>query len=88
MKRGFLFGLGSFFILGVIAGLSQFINGRDLISVIVALILMPISVLVIRAARNTPPNRSTVYAVLGWLLGFFAIDAVILAIVVIVMVSR
>jgi hypothetical protein len=85
MKRGFLYGLSAFFILGVIAGLFQFITARDSVSVIVALVLMPISVLVIRAARKAPPNRSKVYAVIGWLLGFIVIDAVILVIVGIVM---
>jgi hypothetical protein len=85
MKRGFLYGLGTFLILGVIAGLFQFITAHDSVSVIVALVLMPMSVLVVRAARKAPPNRSKIYAVIGWLLGFIAIDAVILGIVGIVM---
>ncbi len=79
MKRAILFGLGSFLIL-VIVGLLV----RDTPSVIMALVLMPVSVIAILVANGAPPNYSRLHAVLGWLLGFLAVDAVILAVVFII----
>lgn len=79
MKRAFLFGLGSFLIL-VIVGLLV----RDTPIVIMALVLMPVSVIAILVANGAPPNYSRLHAVLGWLLGFLAVDAVILAVVFII----
>ena len=56
MKRGFLFGLGSFLVLGVIAGLLSAFGGKDVVpSLILALICMPLSVFVIAKARSAPP---------------------------------
>jgi hypothetical protein len=49
MKRAFLFGLGSFLIL-VIVGLLV----RDTPSVIMALVLMPVSVIAILVANGAP----------------------------------
>jgi hypothetical protein len=80
MKRAFLFGLGSFLILVIIGLLVR----HDTPSVIMALVLMPVSVIAIRVANGAPPNYSRLHAVLGWLLGFLAIDAVILAVVFII----
>jgi len=80
MKRAFLFGLGSFLIL-VIVGL---LVRHDTPSVIMALVLMPVSVIAILVANGAPPNHSRLHAVLGWLLGFLAVDAVILAVVFII----
>jgi hypothetical protein len=80
MKRAFLFGLGSFLIL-VIVGL---LVRHDTPSVIMALVLMPVSVIAILVANGAPPNYSRLHAVLGWLLGFLAVDAVILAVVFII----
>jgi hypothetical protein len=78
MKRGFLFGLGSFFVVGVIAGLGGALMGASGVAgIVVAFICMPLSVVVIRAARLAPSHGSWLHAVVGWLLGFFAIDAVI-----------
>jgi len=81
MKRAFLYGLGSFLIVGVIASLMQLPRGHGVAAVIVAFLLMPLSVLVIRAAGRAPPNRSRLYAVVGWLLGFFVVDVALLAVV-------
>jgi hypothetical protein len=72
MKRGFLFGLGSFFIVCVIGALFQ-------LQFVVALIFMPLSLVTIRAAQKAPPNISRSQAIIGWLIGFFVLDAVILA---------
>jgi hypothetical protein len=49
-----------------------------------ALVLMPVSVIAILVANGAPPNYSRLHAVLGWLLGFLAVDAVILAVVFII----
>lgn len=77
MKRAFLFGLGTFLILSIIWALLQF----QIISAILALVMMPISVVVIRSAQRALPNRSRLHAVFGWLLGFFVLDVVFLAVI-------
>ena len=80
MKRGFLFGLGSFLIIAAIGGLSRVLVGTfALAGVIVALICAPLSVIIIRAASSASSHRSWLHAVVGWLLGFLVIDAAILA---------
>ena len=76
MKRGFLFGLGSFLILFIIGSLLT----MHVVEVVVALILMPVSVFTIRAAKRAPPNRGRWHAIGGWFIGFFAPDAVALAV--------
>jgi hypothetical protein len=78
MKRGFLFGLGWFLIISIIGVLGGAFAGSRLdrvTSVIVALICMPLSVVVIRSAKHAPPHHSRLHAIVGWLLGFLAIDA-------------
>ena len=77
MKRGFLFGLGSFLCLGVLAGLVQLSSDVTIAAIMVA-ISVPLSILVIRTANRAPPNRSRVHAVIGWLVGFLVMDAVLL----------
>jgi len=80
MKRGFLFGLGSFLIIAAIVGLSRALVGTfGLAGVIVVLICTPLSVTIIRAASTAPPHRSRLHAVVGWLLGFLVTDAAIFA---------
>jgi hypothetical protein len=88
MKRGFLFGLGSFLILGVLLGLVDLFRSQPAVGVILMLILMPLSVVTIRAANAAPPHFSRLHAVVGWLIGFFCIDAVILAVVGIILVAK
>ena len=46
-----------------------------------ALVLMAVSVVAIRAAKTAQPSQSNLHAVVGWLIGFLIIDVVILAIV-------
>ena len=78
MKRGFLFGLGSFFVVSVIGGLGgALIGASGLAGITVAFICIPLSVAVLRAARLAPSHSSWLHAVVGWLLGFLAFDAVI-----------
>jgi hypothetical protein len=80
VKRGFLFGLGSFLIIAAIGGLSGTLVGTiGLAGIIVALICMLLSVVVIRAANSAPSHRSRLHTVVGWFVGFLAIDAAIFA---------
>jgi len=85
MKRGFLFGLGSSLCLAVIFGLQQLSNDVTTAAILMA-VSIPSSVLVILAAKRAPPNRSRRHAVIGWLVGFLTIDAVLLCIFGIVVV--
>jgi hypothetical protein len=90
MKRAFLFGLGTFLILTIILNIIGALVQHDTTSppsvIIGTLVLIPVSVIVIRAARRAPPNYSRLHAVLGWLLGFLVVFAVILAIGAIVLI--
>jgi positive regulator of sigma E activity len=86
LKRAFLFGLGSLLILVVIAGLLNFAREHDMYSAILAVLLMPLSVVIVRAAKRAPANKSRLYAVLGWLLGFFITHAALLGIMGIILV--
>ncbi len=78
MKPGFLFGLGSFFIIGVITGLLR-LREDVLTGAVAALICIPLSVMVIRAARSAPPHFLRLHAILGWFIGFNASFLVIIA---------
>jgi uncharacterized membrane protein len=69
MERAFLFGLGTFLI---VAGLVELIR-LSMPESILALVLIPISVIVLHWAIHAPPNRSTASAIGGWLLGFLVI---------------
>jgi cytochrome b561 len=89
MKRAFPFGLGTFLILTIILNIIGALVQHDTTSppsVIGTLVLIPVSVIVIRAARCAPPNYSRLHAVLGWLLGFLVVFAVIAAIGAIVLI--
>ena len=80
MRRGFLFGLGSFLIVAVIGGLiGALIGTAARAAIIEALICIPLSIVVIRRASLAPPHRSRLHAVFGWLLGFLAIDVAVFA---------
>jgi len=78
MKRGFLFGLGSFLVVGIIASLGGALVGAfGLAGIVAAFLCAPLSVVVLRAAMLVPSHGSWAHAVIGWLLGFFAVDAII-----------
>jgi hypothetical protein len=79
MKRGFLFGLGSFLCLGILFGLMQLSNDVPTAAIMVG-VSAPSSILVILTANRAPPNRSRVHAVIGWLMGFLTIGAVLLCV--------
>jgi len=76
MKRGFLFGLGSFLVLGVIAGLLEAFRGSYLVAALMIALFAPTSVLVIRKANEAAPNKSNLHAFFGWLIGFCIINGV------------
>ena len=89
MKRAFLFGLGTFLILSTILNIIGTLVEHDELNptnVIGTLVLIPVSVIVIRAARRAPPNYSRLHAILGWLLGFLMVFAVIAAIGAIILI--
>jgi hypothetical protein len=77
MKRGFLFGFASSLCLAVLLGLMQLSNDVTTAAIVMAT-SVPLSILVIRAACRAPPNRSRAHTVIGWLVGFLIIDAVLL----------
>ena len=72
MKRGFLFGLGSFLGMGVLAGLMHLSTETTTATIVVA-ILVPLSILAFRAANRAPPNCSRAHAVVAWLAGVLTI---------------
>jgi hypothetical protein len=77
VKRGFLFGLGSFLILCAVSGIGRIVTSHaDAAGIILALLGVPLSLAAIRAANRAPPNKSKLYAVIGWFLGFLVIVAV------------
>jgi ABC-type phosphate transport system permease subunit len=73
MERAFLFGLGTFL---VIAGLGLLLR-LSIPAFILALVLMPIGVVLLRDAIHAPPNRSRASAIGGWLLGFLSIPVLL-----------
>ena len=85
MKRGFLFGLGSFLGLVVIYGLVQLSNDVPTAAIILG-VSAPSSVLALLAARRAPRNRSRAHGVIGWFGGFLILNAVLLCIFGIVVV--
>jgi len=90
MKRGFLFGLGSFLVVAVLIGLRDAIKGecaftlddecQSAASVIITFCMIalcaPLSVLAIWKANAASPNKSKLHAVGGWLIGFCFIPVV------------
>ena len=77
MNRGFLFGLGSFLVLGVLAGLVEVVFKREvLMGAMMIVLCAPLSVLAIRKASAAAPNKSELHAIGGWLIGFCIMNAV------------
>jgi len=75
MKRGFLFGLGSFLVLVVLAGLLEVWKGEHLIGALMIVLCAPLSVVAIRKANAAAPNKSGLHAFGGWLIGFCVLNA-------------
>jgi hypothetical protein len=87
MKRGYWFGLGSFFILLAITGQAAcsrqpFTTENAISGMFATLFFLPASVVVINRAIAAPPNLSISRGVLGWFIGFFTPYEVILALYV------
>jgi riboflavin transporter FmnP len=80
VRRGFLFGLGSFLVIAAIGSASSFlIRSFGPVGLVVGFGCIPLSIIVIRAAIFAPPHQSRLHAFIGWCLGFFVIDAAIFA---------
>ena len=80
MKRGFLFGLGTFLIIAAIGSASGFLFGTfGAVGLLLGLGCILLSVIVIRAAISAPYHQSRLHAFVGWCFGFFVIDAAIFA---------
>jgi hypothetical protein len=80
VKRGFLFGLGTFLTIGAIGALVQTVTGAPWPSnIVIGLILLVLGVMAIYAAKNAPSHRSRLHAIAGWILGFLVVDAIALA---------
>jgi hypothetical protein len=90
MKRGFLFGLGTFLILMVFFGLVGFASdrgGEALVKGILGLICMPLSLVTIRAAQRAPLQKSRWRLVTSWLVGFLCLDLIVLGLVALFIVA-
>ena len=80
MKRGFLFGLGTFLIIVAIGSATGFLLGTfGPVGLAPGLGCILLSIIVIRAAISAPYHRSRLHAFVGWCLGFFVIDGAIFA---------
>ena len=73
MKRSFLFGLGSFLLFIAIASINADRTGT------ISLLLVTLAFITWYFARQAPSHLSKVHAILGWLLGFFALWTIVLA---------
>jgi hypothetical protein len=76
MKRGFFYGLGAFLVVGMLAGISELFKDRLISGGILIIICASLSLATIRKARQIAKELSRTRLVIGWLIGFFAIDAI------------
>jgi hypothetical protein len=95
MRRAFLYGLAWCLALLACGGLLQFLRyatqaGGTLsriqqveggTGIVLFLLLAPLSLHALLAARRSPPHRSHLHAVAGWLAGFLAITAAVFEVV-------
>jgi hypothetical protein len=94
MKRGFLFGIGSYLFFGAFGGFTNpsfrdSLMGLDPITVFFELFLLLAFIFAIFWARRAKPHRSWLHAVLGWLLGVTtALGANFLVIIIILLSHR
>lgn len=82
MKRGILFGLGSFLVFLVLADLDDAWRGECGFSIddkclassaVMNAFIIPLIAVVIWRARKAAPNLSRQHAIGGWLIGFFVL---------------
>ena len=85
MKRGFLFGLGSFLVFTVLEQLDEAYRGECGVSVddkclasatVMTALYAPLAVVVIWRAIAAPPNLSRQHTLGGWLIGFCVLPVV------------
>jgi hypothetical protein len=100
MKRGFLFGLGSFLALGVLNGLDEVLRGKDawfgctltlddecqgVAGGMIAIALSAsLSVVATWKATGAAANKSRLHAIGGWLIGFCVIPVFPLAFILLI----
>jgi uncharacterized membrane protein YfcA len=72
VQRAFLYGFGSYVVIGIIITVNQLtqqhINPTN--AVIVVIIYGLLAFLFFQAGKERPPNKSRLHAIAGWLLGF------------------
>jgi hypothetical protein len=84
MKRGFLFGLGTFLVICALAGLAHMLRGEwqghidAFVGILTFVVCAPLSVCVLHSAMSAPVHRSRLHAVVGWIVGFCIVNAVVL----------
>ena len=82
MKRGFLFGLGSFLLIAALGSLGSFLVGTcGLAGLVLGLGCIPLSIVVMRAANSAPSHQTRLHGLAGWCFGFFIVDASIFAVI-------
>jgi hypothetical protein len=77
VKRGFLFGLGSFLVLAAVAAIIVIFIRGGLAWALVLFVAAPLAALTFRRATFAPTGPR-LHMVIGWLIGFLVIDAAFL----------
>jgi hypothetical protein len=80
MKRGFLFGLGSFLVLAAVAGIIKAFMHDGLTGIVILFVAAPLGALTFRRATFAS-NGPRLHTVIGWLIGFFFIDVLVFAVI-------
>ena len=80
MKRTFLYGLSTSLIVGIVGLLASF----SAESLVLALSLLPASIMSTAAANRARPSRYRSQSILGWLLGSLAVGFALIAFIIVV----
>jgi hypothetical protein len=70
MKRSFLHGLATCFVVGFFAGILLVLAGNQIAGLFLAFVCMFISTFLLRAAERAPVRNSTTLRVAGWAAAF------------------
>jgi hypothetical protein len=72
MQRAFLYGFGSYVVIGIIITVNQLAQQHinPINAVIIVIIYGLLAFLFFQVGKERPPNKSWLHAVGGWLLGF------------------
>jgi hypothetical protein len=98
LKRGFLFGVGSSAVLGVLGALAELLWGRgctfrangecQVIAAVISIAIdAPLGVLAIWKANAAAPDKSWLHAIGGWLIGLCVASVAVLALLVVITIS-